>query len=272
MRDLHIKYAYTRRSAGIDKYFNEINKQEMLTVDQEVEISRRAALGDTNAINQLVKANLRFVVSVAKQYHDPGMELQDLVQAGNIGCMEAARRFDPTRGFKFISYAVWWIRQRILLEVHNKRMIRLPDNKRAKISLVKKQIEKINQQIQNNDFSTVDFPTVDISEVSRYLSDPLSKQDAGDTYEDMLSMEGAEIIEEKLMKESLHKALVDILNRYLDSREAFVIKNHFGIDTTPILLEDIGSQIGVTRERVRQIQNNALKKLRKHPEIKQFWD
>jgi len=262
MENFHLRNRITIRSAGVDRYFNNINAIAMMTADEEVEISHRAAEGDEKAINQLVKANLRFVVSVAKQYHDPGIELQDLIQAGNIGMIEAARRFDPTRGFKFISYAVWWIRQRILVEVHNKRIIRLPNHKRSTISKTNKEAEKIRQQLNMDDFTEVEIPRVKLAEVTRYISDPLSKNEDGDTYEDIMA--GDFNTAENVEKESLEITVMQMIHNLLNEREAYIISHNYGIGTDAKSLEDIGKQLGLTRERCRQISNTALTKLKKH--------
>jgi RNA polymerase primary sigma factor len=225
------------------------------------------------AVNKLVKANLRFVISVAKQFHGPGIELGDLIQAGNMGIIIAAERFDHTKGFKFISYAVWWIRQKIMEHLQQEKIIRMPGNAIMKLSRSKQQAEKRMQKINNGVFSFEEEEeepgmSFRFGHVSKYLSDPVGK-DESDTFEDLLSSSQTE--QDNLTKQDLTKTILRILKSKLDKRESFIIRHRFGINCQPMLLEDIGENLGISRERARQIETIALDKLKRNSGLlKQF--
>jgi len=270
MRDIKITNRITERRESVTKYFSDISKYELLTVEEEVELAELSKNGDQKATERLIKANLRFVVSVAKQYLDPSVELQDLIQAGNLGIIEAARRFDPSRGFKFISYAVWWIRQSINVELANKHSIRLPQNKRSEISINNRKNEVINQKIQNGDLSDIyNIEHVEFSYVARHLSDEMGEND---TLEDILTNYRPGDEDKELLNGELHDVFLSLFMTRLSSREAYVIRNSFGIGCLAISLEEIGENIGLTRERARQIKESAIRKLKGIKGLKQYFN
>ncbi|HHG84385.1 MAG TPA: sigma-70 family RNA polymerase sigma factor [Bacteroidetes bacterium] len=273
MKQLKITQRITEReSRSLNMYFNEITQCEMITAEEEVELARRIRQGDDGAVDKLVKANLRFVVSVAKQYQHMGMSLKDLINEGNVGLITAARRFDETRGFKFISYAVWWIRQSILLAIaQNSRTVRLPQNKLGEIRKVVEASSRLEQGLGRP-------PTA--QEVGEAMEIPASK------VENFLSLEGRSLsldaplsdgedntlmevlsnnepdTDEALMTKSLSDELEMLLSQ-LESRERDVLRMHFGLGTNkPINAAEIATRFGITRERVRQIRERALRKLR----------
>lgn len=271
MRQLKITHRFTERENSASKYFNEVKKTELLTTEEEIELSERAAKGDQMAINHLVKANLRFVISVAKQYHKPGIELGDLIQAGNMGIIIAAEKFDHTKGFKFISYAVWWIRQKIMEHLHQEKIIRMPGNAITKLTRQRQEAEKRKQKINNGNFVFDEDEEPEeplrFGQVSKYLSDPVGK-DESDTFEDLLCSQEKE---DYLARQDLMETIIRIMKTKLSNRESFIIRHRFGINCQPMLMEDIGENLGISRERTRQIETIALEKLKKHSGLlKQF--
>ena len=230
MRQLKITKSITNReSASLDKYLQEIGHEEMITIEEEIELAQRIKKGDHKALEKLTKANLRFVVSVAKQYQNQGLSLPDLINEGNLGLIKAAEKFDETRGFKFISYAVWWIRQSILQAIADQsRIIRLPLN-----------------QVNTRHIS-MDAPFIGDEESS--LLDIIPNYDAPST-------------DKSLVEESLRDEISRVL-QVLDEREHKVIEAYFGINQREMTLEEIGDKYGLTRERVRQIKEKAIRKLR----------
>jgi RNA polymerase primary sigma factor len=273
MKQLKITQRITEReSRSLNMYFNEITQCEMITPDEEVELARRIREGDDQAVDKLVKANLRFVVSVAKQYQHMGLSLKDLINEGNVGLITAARRFDETRGFKFISYAVWWIRQSILLAIaQNSRTVRLPQNKLGEIRKVVDAAARLEQKLgrapTSEELAEVLETTADkvenfMSLESRSLSLDAPLQDGEDnTLMEVLSNDEP-ATDEPLMEKSLAEELEMLLGQ-LEKREQDVLRMHFGLGTNkPINAAEIASRFGITRERVRQIRERALRKLR----------
>lgn len=273
MRQLKITHQITNRTIGIEKFFNEIASIEMLTNEQEVELAERSKNGDIEAQNKLVKANLRFVVSVAKQYQRGWIDLNDLIQAGNLGIIEAAKRYDPTRGFKFITYAVWWIRQKVAEEVSENRTIKLPNHRVTKQNKHYQEVEKARQKMHNGgEFEMV--PVLELPHVSRYFEDPLSGKEEADCFGDFITDTEPGSEDRNLMRESLNDTFQEIITKILNPREAFVIRYRFGINTKTgreHTLDDIGEYLKLSRERCRQIETMAMRKLRKKKELlKQF--
>lgn len=278
MKQIKITHKITSRdSYSIDKYLSEISRIPMLTEDQEVAIAHRIKKGDVEAMDILVKANLRFVVSVAKQYQNQGVSLNDLINEGNIGLIKAAYKFDETKGFKFISYAVWWIRQSILQAlVEQTRIVRIPMNKAAFYS----RITKISSDFQQDNYRE---PTAEeISEIlgvkvdeidkikngvssSVSLDSPITDDDSpslGDLLEDA-DTENNPLI--NLLKESL-KSDIDLVLKDLSTREREILEYYFGLNDHDLSysLDEIGSKLGLTRERVRQLRDKALRKVRRN--------
>ncbi|MBN2891344.1 MAG: sigma-70 family RNA polymerase sigma factor [Bacteroidales bacterium] len=273
MRQLKIVKSITNReSTSLDKYLQDIGKEELISVDEEVELARRIKQGDQIALEKLVKANLRFVVSVAKQYQNQGLTLSDLINEGNLGLMRAAEKFDETRGFKFISYAVWWIRQSILQALaEQSRIVRLPLNQVGSINKMNKQMALFEQQ---NNRPPTDKELADILEISedklqiarrnasRHRSIDAPVRDGEDaTLSDLIENEGSPRADAELMHESLSVEIERSLST-LTKREADVIRYFFGINAPEMTLEEIGSHLGLTRERVRQIREKAIRRLR----------
>jgi RNA polymerase primary sigma factor len=243
MRQLKITNKITaRESLALDKYLNDIGKIPMLTAEDETELARRIREGDQEALDKLTRANLRFVVSVAKQYQNQGLSLSDLINEGNVGLMKAAKRFDETKGFKFISYAVWWIRQSILQAiVEYSRIVRLPLNKVGSYN-------KVNER-SNGRHVSVDAP--------------ISGEDGDSTMLDMISGESNLEPDTALMEQSLKDEVKQGLS-ILNIREVEVLSAYYGLDgNKPLTLEEIGELFGLTRERVRQIKERAIRRLRK---------
>ncbi|MBK7129530.1 MAG: sigma-70 family RNA polymerase sigma factor [Crocinitomicaceae bacterium] len=275
MRQLKItKQVTNRETASLDKYLQEIGRVELLTPDEEVDLARRIKQGDTKALDRLTKANLRFVVSVSKQYQNQGLSLPDLINEGNLGLIKAAQRFDETRGFKFISYAVWWIRQSILQALAEQaRIVRLPLNKIGLINKVNKAFAELEQQLGRT--PTIDelADALDISDAdvkqslagsTRHISmdAPLKDDDEGSsTLLDI--MQGDNNNPEKdLIIESLRGEILRSLNT-LKHREADVIRLYYGLDgSAPMTLAEIGERFDLTRERVRQIKEKGIRKLK----------
>ncbi len=274
MRQLKIiKQVTNRETASLDKYLHEIGKVNLLTADEEVDLARRVKLNDIVALNKLVRANLRFVVSVSKQYQNQGLSLPDLINEGNLGLMKAAKRFDETRGFKFISYAVWWIRQSILQALAEQaRIVRLPLNKIGSINKVNKALAKLEQKYEREPSideisKTIELAPKEIKEVMRNagrhvsMDAPLKNDEDGDMYEILMS-KNSPSPDGKLVNDSLRKEIERILLS-LTPREANIVKLYFGLNGKhPYTLEEIGEELALTRERVRQIKEKALKKLK----------
>lgn len=274
MRQLKITKQVTNRDTlSLDKYLHEIGKVELLSAEKEVELAKRIKKGDREALETLIKANLRFVVSVSKQYQNQGLSLPDLINEGNLGLIKAAERFDETRGFKFISYAVWWIRQSILQALAEQaRIVRLPLNKIGSINKINKAFNKLEQEFQRE-------PTVEeIAEIMDMKPDlvedsmnsstvhvsmdaPLRDEEANNMYDVMLN-EDSLVPDEQLMDNSLRQEIERSLST-LGEREAEILRYYFGLrGYQQHTLEEIGDEFGLTRERVRQIKEKAIKKLK----------
>ena len=273
MRQLKIIKSITNReSASLEKYLQEIGKEELLTVEEEVDLAQQIRKGDRKALERLTKANLRFVVSVAKQYQNQGLTLPDLINEGNVGLIKAAEKFDETRGFKFISYAVWWIRQSILQAIaEQSRIVRLPLNQVGSVNKINKALNKFEQENERRPSveeiaASTDIPEDKVDDAlkanSRHVSvdAPFSDDDGGSML-DIMTDTNAPSVDKELLMESLREELRKVLGT-LKERERLVIKDYYGIDTEEKTLEEIGSRYGLTRERVRQIREKAIRKLR----------
>lgn len=273
MRQLKILKSITNReSASLDKYLQEIGHEELLTTDQEVELAQRIRKGDKRALERLTKANLRFVVSVAKQYQNQGLSLPDLINEGNVGLIKAAEKFDETRGFKFISYAVWWIRQSILQAIaEQSRLVRLPLNQVGSVNKITRELNKFEQEHERKPSvdeiaERVDLPEDKIADAmkanSRHVSMDAPIADGEDSSMiDFLSGDSSNT-DRELAIESL-KAEVSRILKLLNDKEQKVLRAFFGIDGSPeMTLDEIGEKYNLTRERVRQIKEKALRRLR----------
>ena len=279
MRQLKITKSITNReSASLDKYLQEIGREELVTVDEEVELAGRIRQGDRAALEKLTKANLRFVVSVAKQYQNQGLSLPDLINEGNLGLIKAAEKFDETRGFKFISYAVWWIRQSILQALaEQSRIVRLPLNQVGSLNKINKAIQHFEQEHERRPSmeelaDVLDMPMDKILEAlkmsGRHVSVDAPFQDGEDnSLIDVMINEDSPNADKGLINESLSTDLSRALST-LPPREAEVIRDFFGIGTPEKTLEEIGEKLGLTRERVRQIKEKAIHKLGQEPRCK----
>ena len=277
MRQLKITKSITNRSSeALDKYLLEIGKEELVSVEEEVELAQRIRQGDQRALEKLTKANLRFVVSVAKQYQNQGLSLQDLINEGNIGLIKAAQKFDETRGFKFISYAVWWIRQSILQAlVEQSRIVRLPLNQVGSVNKINKVLSKFEQENERRPSvaelaEELNIEEDKISEVMRVSGRQVSVdapfQDGEENcLLDVLTNDDAPHTDSPMDKESLCSELDNILSAVLKDREKKVIVMSFGIGCHEKSLEEIGDQLGLTRERVRQIKEKSLRKIKNDP-------
>jgi RNA polymerase primary sigma factor len=273
MRQLKITKSITNReSASLDKYLQEIGRYELISVEEEVELAQRIRKGDQTAIEKLTRANLRFVVSVAKQYQNQGLSLPDLINEGNLGLIKAAEKFDETRGFKFISYAVWWIRQSIMQAINEQsRIVRLPLNQVSSLSKYNKAVaefEQTNQRKPTPDELSVilEMPRekiVDTMRVSgRHVSvDAPFVQGEDNSLLDVLDNPDSPIADKGLINESLSRE-IDRAFSTLTERERTILKLSFGIGGAEMSLEEIGEQFGLTRERVRQIREKAIRRLR----------
>lgn len=273
MRQLKISKSITNReSASLDKYLQEIGHEELLTTDQEVELAQRIRKGDKRALERLTKANLRFVVSVAKQYQNQGLSLPDLINEGNVGLIKAAEKFDETRGFKFISYAVWWIRQSILQAIAKQsRLVRLPLNQVGSVNKITRELNKFEQEHERKPSvdeiaERVDLPEDKIADAmkanSRHVSMDAPIADGEDSSMiDFLAGDSSNT-DRELAIESL-KAEVSRILKLLTDKEQKVLRAFFGIDGSPeMTLDEIGEKYNLTRERVRQIKEKALRRLR----------
>ena len=274
MRQLKIaKQVTNRETLSLDKYLHEIGKVDLVSADEEVELAKRIKKGDKFALEALIKANLRFVVSVAKQYQNQGLSLPDLINEGNLGLIKAAQRFDETRGFKFISYGVWWIRQSILQALAEQaRIVRLPLNKIGSITRINKTFNRLEQEFQREPtseevaytLSTSPEAVEDALKVSTHhvsMDAPIHDEEGNSMYEVMLN-EDSLSPEKGLMNVSLCKEIERTLST-LGEREADVIRYYFGLSgKSQHTLEEIGDEFGLTRERVRQIKEKTIKKMR----------
>ena len=269
MRQLKITKSITNReSASLDKYLQEIGRKDLITVDEEVELAQRIKQGDQAALDKLVSANLRFVVSVAKQYQNQGLSLPDLIDEGNLGLIKAAQKFDETRGFKFISYAVWWIRQSILQALaEQSRIVRLPLNQVGSLNKIGKALQRFEQENERRPSASeladqLDVPVEKIADTmkvsGRHVSVDAPFVDGEDNslLDDDSPMADASLNQESLAKE---------VNRALDQlnpRERDILKMFFGIGCQEMTLEEIGAKFDLTRERVRQIKEKAIRRLK----------
>ncbi len=273
MRQLKITKSITNReSASLDKYLQEIGKEELITVEEEVELAQRIKKGDQAALEKLTRANLRFVVSVAKQYQNQGLSLPDLINEGNLGLIKAAEKFDETRGFKFISYAVWWIRQSILQALaEQSRIVRLPLNQVGSLNKINKAFSKFEQEHERKPSpeelaESLELPADKVADTlrvsGRHVSVDAPFVDGEDnSLLDVLVNNDSPNADKSLIMESLsreiHRALAT-----LTERESDIIRLFFGIGCQEMTLEEIGERFGLTRERVRQIKEKAIRRLR----------
>ncbi|MBQ4147743.1 MAG: RNA polymerase sigma factor RpoD/SigA, partial [Prevotella sp.] len=279
-RQLKITRSITNReSASLDKYLQEIGHEDLLTVDEEVELAQRIRKGDREALEKLTKANLRFVVSVAKQYQNQGLSLPDLINEGNLGLIKAAEKFDETRGFKFISYAVWWIRQSILQAIaEQSRIVRVPLNQVGSVNKINRVMNKFEQENERRpsvdeiaEKTDIPFEKIEdaISVNNRHVSVDAPFVDGEDnSLLDVLVNDDAPMADRMLVIESLREEINRALTS-LNERERNIIEAFFGINqTTEMTLEEIGEKFGLTRERVRQIKEKAIRKLRQNTKSK----
>jgi len=273
MRQLKITKSITNReSASLDKYLQEIGRYELISVEEEVELAQRIRKGDQEAIEKLTQANLRFVVSVAKQYQNQGLTLPDLINEGNLGLIKAAEKFDETRGFKFISYAVWWIRQSIMQAINEQsRIVRLPLNQVSSLSKYNKAVAEFEQANQRRPTADelsklLDLPkekVMDTMRVSgRHVSvDAPFAEGEDNSLLDVLENSDSPVADRGLINESLSKEIERAFST-LTERERLILKLSFGIGMPEMSLEEIGEKFGLTRERVRQIREKAIRRLR----------
>ena len=273
MRQLKITKSITNReSESLEKYLQEIGKEEMISIEEEVELAQQIRKGDRIALERLTKANLRFVVSVAKQYQNQGLSLPDLINEGNVGLIKAAEKFDETRGFKFISYAVWWIRQSILQAIaEQSRIVRLPLNQVGSVNKINRMLSKFEQENERRPSveeisEEINLPEEKVDEAmsanTRHVSvdAPFTDGDEGSLL-DILVNESSPMADRQLVVESLQAEIKQAL-RILNERERNVIEAFFGINSPEMTLEEIGEKYGLTRERVRQIKEKAIRRLR----------
>jgi len=273
MRQLKISKSITNReSASLDKYLQEIGREELISVSEEVELARRIKEGDKAALEKLTRANLRFVVSVAKQYQNQGLSLPDLINEGNLGLIRAAKKFDETRGFKFISYAVWWIRQSILQALaEQSRIVRLPLNQVGSLNKISKELSKFEQENERRPSpeelaERLDVPVDKIADTlkvsGRHISVDAPFVDGEDnSLLDVLPNDDSPMADSTLNQESLSKEVDRALRQLLD-REREILKMFFGIGCQEMTLEEIGAKFDLTRERVRQIKEKAIRRLK----------
>lgn len=276
MRQLKITKSITNReSASLDKYLQEIGREELITVEEEVELAQKIRKGGVEgriALEKLTRANLRFVVSVAKQYQNQGLSLPDLINEGNLGLIKAAEKFDETRGFKFISYAVWWIRQSILQALaEQSRIVRLPLNQVGSLNKISKAFSKFEQENERRPSpeelaDELDIPVDKISDTlkvsGRHISvDAPFVEGEDNSLLDVLVNDDSPMADKSLVNESLSREIDRALTTLTD-REKEIIQMFFGIGTQEMTLEEIGDKFGLTRERVRQIKEKAIRRLR----------
>ncbi len=274
MRQLKITKSITNRNtASLDKYLQDIGKEDLISAEEEVELARRIKTGDRIALEKLTKANLRFVVSVAKQYQNQGLGLPDLINEGNLGLIKAAQKFDETRGFKFISYAVWWIRQSILQAIaEQSKLVRLPLNQVGSINRIKKATSKLEQRFERPPSESEIAHEMELSNhkvkstlsiATRYVSmDAPMPNDEDAKFLDFFVPKDSESTDESLMKESLGNEIQRSLAT-LSQKEREIINMYYGIGRNySLTLEEIGAKFDLTRERVRQIKEKAIRRLR----------
>ncbi len=276
MRQLKIvKQVTNRETASLDKYLQDIAREDLVTAEEEVELAHKIKAGDQEALERLVTANLRFVVSVAKQYQNQGLTLSDLINEGNVGLIKAAKRFDETRGFKFISYAVWWIRQSILQALADQaRIVRLPLNKIGTINKINKAFSELEQEFGRTPtvYELSDFLDIPVADVKQAVGNngkhvsmdaPLiDGDDSSSNMYDLLLNSEKQSPESQILRESLEREIERSLNT-LKHREASIIKLYYGLGgSTAMTLEEIGTMFELTRERVRQIKEKGIRRLR----------
>ena len=279
MRQLKISKSITNReSAALEKYLQEIGHEELLTTDEEVALAQQIRKGDRKALEKLTKANLRFVVSVAKQYQNQGLSLPDLINEGNLGLIKAAEKFDETRGFKFISYAVWWIRQSILQAIaEQSRLVRIPLNQVGSVNKINRAQNKFEQEHErrpnvNEIAEKTDLPEEKVEDAikanSRHVSvdAPFADGD-NNSLLDILTDSSSPMADNELVKESLRDEIKRALNM-LDERERNILEAVFGIGQPEMTYAEIGDKYGLSRERVRQIKEKALRRLRNNTKSK----
>lgn len=276
MRQLKITASITsRENDSLEKYLSEISKIELISPEEEAELAKRIRTGDELALEKLTKANLRFVVSVAKQYQGHGLTLSDLINEGNVGLIKAARKFDETKGFKFISYAVWWIRQSIMLAIiEHSRLIRLPLNKAGNVSKVNRlttqfeqeherepTTEEIAENLHLKDDDVRDIIASNIRHIS--MDAPLGSDSDDGSMADVLADTGEDAPDQNMLTESLRHEIAAAL-QVLNEREAEVVAAYYGINGFPVMtVEEIAKRFNLSRERVRQIKERAIRRLRK---------
>ena len=280
MRQLKITKSITNReSASLDKYLQEIGREDLITVEEEVELAQRIRNGDRIALEKLTRANLRFVVSVAKQYQNQGLSLPDLINEGNLGLIKAAEKFDETRGFKFISYAVWWIRQSILQALaEQSRIVRLPLYQVGSLNKINKAFSKFEQENERRPSpeelaEQLDIPVDKIADTmkvsGRHISvDAPFVEGEDNSLLDVMINDDSPNADRALINESLSKEIERVLAHTLADRERDIVKKFFGIGVPEMTLEEIGDEFGLTRERVRQIKEKAIRKLRPNSKSK----
>lgn len=273
MRQLKITNSITnRKGEALEKYLQDISREELVTLEEEIELAQRIKKGDEKALERLTKANLRFVVSVAKQYQHQGLSLSDLINEGNLGLIKAAQKFDETRGFKFISYAVWWIRQSILQAINDQsRLVRVPQNQIGSYNKIRRTLNDFEQEYHRQ-------PSVEeLAELTNFTHERIAEalsmnninvsmdapfaNDEGNSLLDVLPNRNTPAADESLVRESLNNEIEHALSK-LSTREREVVKAFFGINETEKSLEEIGELTGLTRERVRQLKEKALHTLR----------
>ncbi|MBP6429924.1 MAG: RNA polymerase sigma factor RpoD/SigA [Bacteroidales bacterium] len=282
MRQLKITKTITNRQiSSLDKFLQDVSKEEMISAEEEVLLAQRIKNGDQDALDKLVKANLRFVISVAKQYQNQGLSLPDLINEGNLGLIKAAKRFDETRGFKFISYAVWWIRQAILQALaEQSRIVRLPLNQVGALNRIKKETSLLEQKLERN--PTLDELSDTLNTTREKLADLISislkaiSMDAPVTEDEDINLidiyveDGAEGTDKKVMQESLSKEISRCLS-ILNQREREVIALFYGIGQNHgYTLEEVAVHFNLTKERVRQIKDRAIKRLKERAQTEQL--
>ena len=273
MRQLKITQSITNReSTALEKYLQDISHEGLVSVEEEIELARKIKKGDVKALEKLTKANLRFVVSVAKQYQNQGLSLPDLINEGNLGLIKAAKKYDETRGFKFISYAVWWIRQSIMQAISEQsRIVRVPINQMGVMHKMRKVVQQFEQEYQrlpsiDEIAEQIDLPKEKIVEIMSMITKkismdaPLSTNDDGNLL-DVLPNKNSPSADEDLLEEGLKKEIERLLVS-LSEREQIILRGYFGINQREMSLEEIGEQTGLTRERVRQLKEKAIKRLR----------
>ncbi|MDE5571674.1 MAG: RNA polymerase sigma factor RpoD/SigA [Prevotella sp.] len=279
MRQLKITKSITNReSESLEKYLLEIGREELLSTEEEVELAQRIHKGDRKALERLTRANLRFVVSVAKQYQTQGLTLSDLINEGNLGLIKAAEKFDETRGFKFISYAVWWIRQSILQAIaEQSRIVRVPLNQVGSVNKINKMLNRFEQENERRPSvdeiaEEVNMPQEKVDEAmqanARHLSvDAPFVEGEDNSLLDVLVNNDAPMADDQLVLESLRAEITSVL-QVLSERELNIVTAFYGIGQPEMTLEEIGQKYGLTRERVRQIKEKAIRRLRSNTKNK----